>query len=123
MVQQARAFGIIFFTIALCARSEAAELGKFIRASSETIVDFYDCGGNLCGKIVSVKDKSDMDTVGKLILDGAKQVASNSWKGDLIDVTTGKRYDGTITVSGDELKLEGCLMVILCSSETWQRMP
>jgi uncharacterized protein (DUF2147 family) len=121
VVDQIRAVGIILFTMAMCARSEAADLGKFTRPSSDTTVDFYDCGGNLCGKIVSVDDKSDTTTLGKLIVDGAKPVGNGSWKGELIDVQSGQKYAGTITLSGSGLTLEGCVMVILCSSEVWQR--
>jgi uncharacterized protein (DUF2147 family) len=121
VTDQTRAVGIILLTMAMCARSEAADLGKFTRPSSETTVDFYDCGGNLCGKIVAVDDKSDTETIGKLIVDGAKPAGNGIWKGDLIDVESGKRYAGTITLSDSGLKLEGCFMMVLCGSEVWQR--
>jgi uncharacterized protein (DUF2147 family) len=121
VVDQTRAIGIFLFTMAMCVRSEAADLGKFTRPASDTTVDFYDCGGNLCGKIVSVDDKSDTTTIGKLIVDGAKPISNGTWKGELIDVESGKRYAGTITLSDRGLKLEGCLMLVLCSSEVWQR--
>ncbi len=78
-------------TMAMCATAEAADLGKFTRPASDTTVDFYDCGGNLCGKIVSVDDKSDTETLGKLIVDGAKPAGNGIWKGELIDVESGKR--------------------------------
>ena len=121
MVDQKYVAGVILLTMAMCATSEAADLGKFTRPASDTTVDFYDCGGNLCGKIVSVDDKSDTETLGKLIVDGAKPAGNGIWKGELIDVESGKRYAGTITLRDSGLKLEGCVMVILCSSETWQR--
>lgn len=121
MAHRTRTVGIVLFTMAMCARSEAADLGKFTRPSSETTVDFYDCGGNLCGKIVTVDDKSDTDTIGKLIVDGAKPVGNDTWKGDIIDVESGKRYAGTISLNENGLRLEGCFMMILCGSEVWQR--
>lgn len=121
MVDQTRAVGIFLFTMAMCATSEAADLGKFTRPGSDTTVEFYDCGGNLCGKIVSVDDKSDTTTIGKHILEDAKPMGNGTWKGELIDVESGKRYAGTITLRDSGLRLEGCVMVVLCSSETWQR--
>lgn len=121
MVDQKCAAGIILLTMATCATSEAGDLGKFTRPGSDTTIEFYDCGGNLCGKIVSVDDKSDTETLGKHIVEGAKPMGNGIWKGELIDVESGKRYAGTISLRDGELKLEGCVMVILCGSEVWQR--
>jgi uncharacterized protein (DUF2147 family) len=100
--------------------ANAADLGKFTRPSTGATVDFYDCGGNLCGKIVAVTNPKEKSLVGKLIVDGAKPSGDGAWKGSLLDAASGKTYKGTITLVGDGLKLEGCVMRILCSGEVWK---
>ena len=103
--------------------ASAATLGKFTRPSTGTTVDFYDCGGNLCGKIVAVTDSSKQSTVGTLIVNGAKPDGNGKWKGDLFDPDSGKTYSGTMALAGDGLKLEGCVMAVVCSGEVWKRSP
>ena len=97
-------------------------LGKFVRPSTGTTVDFYDCGGNLCGKIVAVTDASRQRTVGQLIVNGAKPSGKEKWTGDLFDPDSGKTYKGSMSLRGGGLKLEGCVMAILCSDEVWKRV-
>jgi uncharacterized protein (DUF2147 family) len=109
------------YSLILVGAADAAALGKFTRPSTGTTVDFYDCGGNLCGKIIAVTNASKQSTVGKLIVNGAKPAGSGNWKGDLFDPDSGKTYKGTITLVGDGLKLEGCVMGVLCSNEVWRR--
>ena len=109
------------YSLILVDAADAAALGKFTRPSTGTTVDFYDCGGNLCGKIIAVTNASKQSTVGKLIVNGAKPAGAGIWKGDLFDPDSGKTYNGTITLAGDGLKLEGCVTAVLCSSEVWRR--
>lgn len=101
--------------------ANAADLGKFTRPSTGTTVDFYDCGGNLCGKIVAVTNPANQSTVGKLIVDGAKPSGEGAWKGNIFEPETGKTYKGTMTLAGGGLKLQGCVMKVICSSEVWKR--
>lgn len=82
---------------------------------------FYDCGGNLCGKIVAVTNEANKSTVGKLIVDGAKPSGEGAWKGNIFEPETGKTYKGTMTLAGDGLKLQGCVMKVICSGEVWKR--
>jgi uncharacterized protein (DUF2147 family) len=100
----------------------ADSLGRFTRPSTGTTVDFFDCGGNLCGKIVAVKDASHKSEVGKMIVNGAKPSGASSWKGDLFDPESGKTYGGSIALVSGGLKLQGCVMGFLCSGEVWTRV-
>lgn len=98
--------------------------GTFVRPSTGTQVNFYDCGGKLCGKITAVKDQSKKDTVGKVILSGAAKTGANSWKGSLLNTEDGQTYTGNVTLeSPNALRLEGCaLMGLACKGETWTRV-
>jgi len=83
-------------------------------------VRFYDCGGKLCGKIVSVKEEARKKEVGTVIMHGAAKTEDNKWEGDQLDAETGKVYSGVVTLEGPSaLNLKGCIMGLLCKGETW----
>jgi len=97
--------------------------GKWMRPSTGAVVNFYNCGGKLCGKIVAVKAASSAKEVGTVIVSGAVKTGDNEWKGSLLDTDNGKTYTGVITLLGaDGLNLKGCALGILCQGETWQRV-
>lgn len=99
--------------------AEASPYGTWTRPSNGNKVDFYDCGGKLCAKVVSSKNEA---AVGKVIMTGAAKTGDNTWSGDLISTDDGKTYSGTVTLEGPKaLKLQGCTAVVLCKAETWVR--
>ena len=112
------------FSAWLVSTATAADpYGIYVRPSTGGQVQFYDCGGKLCGKVVKVTDPAKKDTIGKVILSGAAKTGENSWKGDLLNLDDGKTYTGNLTVLNDkQLKLEGCALAIICKGETWQKV-
>ena len=103
--------------------ANAAEpYGTWLRPSTGTQVSLYDCGGELCAKIVAVKDATRQKEVGTVIMSGAAKSADNKWEGDLLDVEAGKTYSGVVTLeSACALNLKGCILVI-CKGETWRKV-
>ena len=96
--------------------------GTWTRPSTGTVVKFYNCGDQLCAKIVGVKDKSKQGTVGTVIMSGASKSGENTWKGDLLNVEDGQTYNGVVTLTGGGLSLKGCVLGgIICKGETWTR--
>jgi uncharacterized protein (DUF2147 family) len=96
--------------------------GTWTRPSTGTVVKFYNCGANLCAKIVGVKDKSKQGTVGTVIMSGAAKTGENTWKGDLLNTEDGQTYSGVVTLSGGGLSLKGCVLGgIVCKGETWSK--
>ena len=97
--------------------------GTWRRPSTGTVVNFYDCGANLCAKIVAVKDASKQSTVGTVIMPGAKKVSDNKWEGDLLNTEDGKTYSGVVTLDSGGLMLKGCILGgFICKGETWSRV-
>ena len=110
--------------IALAALSGIAQAadpyGNWTRPSTGTQVNFYNCGGKLCGKIIAVKDQARKNTIGTVIMKGAAKSGDNTWKGDLLDTESGKIYSGVVTLeSASALNLKGCVAMVLCRGETW----
>ena len=94
--------------------------GTWTRPSNGTKVDFYNCGGKLCAKVISSKNAA---SVGKVIMTGAAKTGDNTWKGDLLNTEDGQTYNGVVTLEGPKaLNLKGCVLGgIVCKGETWVR--
>ena len=97
--------------------------GTWLRPSTGTQVNFYNCGGKLCGKIVAVKDQTRKGEIGTVIMNGAAKTGESEWKGDLLNTEDGKTYSGVVTLEGpNALNLKGCALAFICKGETWQRV-
>jgi uncharacterized protein (DUF2147 family) len=115
-----RTFAALLSVGLLATPAAAADvLGTWTRPSTGAHVNFYDCDGRLCAKIVSVKNSSQADLVGTIIIKGATPAGDNEWKGDLYDPEAKKTYAGTISLHAGKLKLKGCVMAMLCENEFW----
>ena len=94
--------------------------GTWMRPSTGTQVNFYDCGGKLCAKIVAVKDERRKSKIGTVIMTGATKSGDN--QGDLLNADDGKIYTGVVTMQGpNALNLKGCVAFI-CQGETWTKI-
>src|ERR1043166_4949558 len=110
---------------ALCVGSARANdpFGTWMRPSTGTQVNFHNCGGKLCGKIVAVKDQSRKGEIGTVIMNGAARTSDNEWRGDVLNTEDGKTYSGVVTLEGpNALNLKGCALGFICKGETWQRV-
>lgn len=72
------------------------------------------CGGGYCITLKSGKH------AGKQI--GTFRGKDGSYDGKITDPDANKTYDGSLTVSGDALKLKGCVLKVVCESQTWPRL-
>lgn len=116
-----------------------AVVGKWKTETRNGIVEITRCGTSLCGKLLTsdgiaanpgLRDVENKDAAlrsrplkGLQIL-GGFHFDKGAWKGGTIyKADNGKTYDATITtVDANTLKLKGCIMAPLCSSQTWTRV-
>src|SRR3954466_16053195 len=96
--------------------AQAAEpYGTWTRPSTGTQVNFWNCGGKLCGGAAAVQDPARKNTIGTVIMKGAAKSGDNTWKGDLLDLESGKTYSGVVTLeSANALNLKGCVAAVFC---------
>ena len=96
--------------------------GVWVREASGTSFDFYNCGGKLCAKVIAVSKPEEKNAVGTVILRNAVLDKEGVWRGEIYNTEDGKIYKVGVKIGkADELTLEGCLISILCKSETWMR--
>jgi uncharacterized protein (DUF2147 family) len=127
---------------ALVASALAAEpMGTWYTADKEDQVRIVNCGGALCGTLVWLKEPNDPATgkpkldknnadasrqtrplLGVEIVLGMKPSGPNVWSGNVYNASDGKTYTGSFTLTGDNTAdLKGCVMSIICKSQTWTR--
>jgi uncharacterized protein (DUF2147 family) len=148
MTTYRRAAMLLFSTIGLAIAvnfvlpARAADpLGKWYTADNDSQVRITNCGGALCGTLVWLKTPIDPATgqpkLDKNNADAAKQSrpllgvpivlamtpsGAGVWSGDVYNASDGKTYSGSFTMTGDDTAdLKGCVMSIICKTQTWTR--
>jgi uncharacterized protein (DUF2147 family) len=114
--------------------------GVWVTSDGGAQVRITNCGGALCGWIIWLRepndpatgrpkiDKNNIDAskqnrplLGVQIILGMRPSISNVWSGDIYNASDGKTYPGSFTITGDTAEIKGCVMGILCKSQTWIR--
>jgi uncharacterized protein (DUF2147 family) len=119
----------------------ADAVGTWYTADKDSQVRITNCGGALCGSLVWLKEPNDPATgrpkldknnadaskqgrplLGVQIVLGMKPSGPNVWSGEVYNASDGKTYSGSFTLTGDNTAdLKGCVMSIICKSQTWTR--
>ena len=117
----------LVFCVALGAATPAFAIdpwGVWVRETSGTLFDFYNCAGKLCAKVIGVGKPDEKKAIGTVILRNAVLDDEGVWRGEIYNTEDGKIYKGGVKLEkANELTLEGCLISFLCKSETWKRAP
>lgn len=72
------------------------------------------CGEQFC--IILKTGKFTGRQVGKLSGIGA------NYKGEITDPETDKTYSGSAVINGSAMVLKGCVLSVLCKSQTWNKL-
>lgn len=127
----------------LCAAGSAVAAtpvtGMWRTPVKNSIIDIYDCGAYVCGRVVSsddlrgnpnMRDAHNSDAAlqsrpikGLVMMTGFKGGPTEWTGGTLYDPSSGHSYHGSIDlVSADTLKLKGCIVAPLCRTQSWTRV-
>jgi uncharacterized protein (DUF2147 family) len=87
--------------------------GKWKTANGQT-AEIASCGDGFCVTLKTGKYAGRQ--IGKLSGSGA------DYSGEITDPVADKTYSGYGTVSGDALKMKGCVLSVFCKSQTWSRL-
>src|SRR5208282_3419615 len=134
-LRQFGAAAALLLGLALPARSFAAAedaIGTWKDADTGGISRIYACDGGVCIKVVTPSKERAVDEnnpdptlkgrpmAGVVIMQDAAQDGADRWKGKIYNSEDGKTYSGYIEVkSKDEVRLEGCVLAILCKTHVW----
>ena len=108
--------------------------GTWTRSNGKSKIKISKCGSSFCTKIVWMKTpRKDTknenaalrgrDLVGTTISKNLKPSGDKRWSGNIYNANKGKTYTGSATVSGNKLRMKGCLTSagILCQSAKFTR--
>ena len=88
-------------------------------------IQAHSCGAALCGTVLRAFDSEGREittpNVGKRVFWDMRPVADGRYKGRAWVPAHGREYDGVMKVSGDRMKVSGCLGPV-CQSQTWRRV-
>lgn len=119
----------------------ADALGTWYTGDKDSQVKIVNCGPALCGNLVWLKEPNDPATgrpktdkhnadaskqgrplLGAPIVLGMKPSGPGQWSGDVYNASDGKTYSGSFTLTGpNTADLKGCVLSIICKSQTWTR--
>ncbi|ETA50520.2 DUF2147 domain-containing protein [Ponticoccus alexandrii] len=84
------------------------------------------CGDKLCGVIVRTFNASgeyESPNKGKTLVINMEPQGGGQYRGKVWRPSNNKVYTGKMALSGNALKLQGCVAGgLICSSQTWSRL-
>ncbi|WP_439111467.1 DUF2147 domain-containing protein [Lentibacter sp.] len=121
--------GLVFaFSLAGAAHAERAEgLWKTEADDKGQVghVAVAPCGASLCGTIIKAYDAQAREVktanVGRVILFDMVRTSAGQYGGRVLIPKFNRSLNGTMQVSGNRMKISGCLVGI-CDSQTWVRL-
>lgn len=84
------------------------------KTQSGATAEIGQCGSAYCVTLKTGKHAGKQ--IGKLSGTGAE------YSGEITDPDTDKTYAGSGSVTGNALKMKGCVLKVLCKSQTWTRL-
>ena len=109
-------------------------VGEWLVEKALARIKIVDCSGSLWG-VVSWESTPGVDsknpdpalrtrpTLGMPILLGMTQAKANRWDGKIYNSEDGRTYSANISMRNpDTLRVEGCVIGILCGGENWTRV-
>lgn len=101
--------------VGVAGTAAAAEpiVGNWKTATGAT-AEIAPCGGAYCVTLKTGK------FVGKRI--GNLTGTGGNYSGEITDPETDKTYSGSGAVDGNSLKMKGCVLKVLCKTQTWSRL-
>jgi uncharacterized protein (DUF2147 family) len=111
-----------FITIPALAGS--APTGLWLDHTGRGAIEITNCGANLCGRLVWLKDEKNAKACGTQILGNVKPVAGGKWdNGWIYDPDQSAKYSVEITpMGGDKLKVMGYAgSKMLSETMIWRR--
>jgi len=112
MIRRVLLAAALSFSAAAAHAAEPIE-GSWKTASGETAA-IGKCGSAYCVTLKTGK------YAGKQI--GKLSGKDGEYSGEITDPAEDKTYSGSGSVTGNSLKMKGCVLAILCKSQTWSRL-
>jgi uncharacterized protein (DUF2147 family) len=110
--------------------ADTALLGRWWNSDGSVAVDVARCGSLLCGRVVYAEKKQQdkarragvTPMLGLAVMRNFQGAGAGHWKGTVFVPERNRAFRSTITrLAADQMKVEGCMLFVLCQHETWKR--
>lgn len=112
-----------------------ASLAGLWRTHDGGLVRFYNCGSQVCGRLIKAKTTLRHDTnnpnpkmrkrpiKGLTIIKSRKKTGPQKWVGTVYNINDGKTYQGSLKLVGHKkAELTGCMSAGFCKSALWKKI-
>ncbi len=134
--------GAVFYLMTMNGAASAKDVkGVWLTESKKAHVRIYDCGSELCGKIIWLKEPNDengkpkvdkensdkskraLPLLGSNMISGMVKASSKLWKdGEIYNAEDGKTYSSKMNLTDDKtLEVSGCVF-FFCKDQIWLRV-
>ncbi len=97
-------------------RTEPGKTGAWLE------VRIAPCGEALCGT-VAAQHEAKTNLVGRQLIEGMAPDGPGRWSGGTIWAPDeDKTYRSRMSLTGERLKVEGCVLVVACRGQVWTRL-
>jgi uncharacterized protein (DUF2147 family) len=115
-------FGLICMSgVALADSTE----GTWLSEDGGTKVHLSNCGGGkLCGTVVWLQDQSKRarPLIGLRVVQGLAPNGPDNWSGQIYNADDGRTYQASMKVQSPQtVRVQGCVLGILCKNQIWTR--
>lgn len=121
---------IVFSTFAVGAAFAADPLEGMWRTTKDDngnsgLIQVAPCGDKLCGKLVKSYDANGKEmasaNIGKNIISQTEASGGGAYTGKVYSPDRDKTYSSRLMLTGDTLKVQGCVFGICRDGGTWMR--
>lgn len=130
------------FGLAILSSAALADVpeGVWLSEDGYTKIHLSQCGGKLCGTVVWLKRPNDPDTgkpktdtlnpdpkkrsrplLGLQVVQGLAPSGPNKWSGQIYNADDGNTYQVHLIPDGNRAKVQGCVLGVLCQTQSWTR--
>jgi uncharacterized protein (DUF2147 family) len=99
--------------------------------SGPMVIEIAPCGSRLCGTVVKAsptqqkkaKSGSGTELIGARVITDIEQTGPTTYKGHVFAADRNISANGTVRqVSHDRLEVQGCLLLVICKTRTYERV-
>lgn len=136
-------FGAVFGTLYMSGAALAGTPeGTWLSQDGATKVHVANCSGKLCGSVIWLKDPNDPQTgkaktdkhnsneakrsrllLGLQVVQRLSPDGTDTWSGQIYNADDGNTYQAHMKVTASNIaKVQGCVLGLLCKTQTWTRV-
>lgn len=104
--------------------------GTWTNPKRTVTVRIAPCGQSLCGRVVNASAKARRDAaeggtrnlIGTTILKDLRPAGANRWKGQVFMPKADRHAGANLSLRGNRLTVQGCILSVICKDQTWSRV-